>query len=242
MIAVPGGRRMSTTNKKTNAFLSPSGTLQADMRSSFTGHFLVAAAMHARAATDIETRAGQNVSEDDRFAHRGYVSSAVMQSTAALECEIWEVMTYGPGHHRGSNGTDVQARELLAPLAEMIDGESVLDRYATVLHLLKKAELKKGEQPWQDAALVVRLRNELVHYKSKWASDHDKSSLLRSMEGKRLSPPPFFQGTGWGFFPHQCLSAACASWSIESVVTFVDTFYEKLGMPDRLAGYRSRLP
>jgi len=119
--------------------------------------------MQARGAASIESKPVEQVTEDDKTAHFGYVGGAIMQATAALESEIWEVMVYGPGHHLGSNGIDMAARDLLAPLAEMIDGESVLDRYRLVLHLLNKQPLGRGRQPWQDAELVVRLGNELVH-------------------------------------------------------------------------------
>ena len=76
-----------------------------------------------------------------------------MQSTAALECEVWEVTVYGPGHHLGSNGTDDEARDFLAPIAEVIDSQSVLERYQMVLHLLKRNSLNRGGQPWQDASI-----------------------------------------------------------------------------------------
>jgi hypothetical protein len=62
--------------------------------------------MQARVAAEIESKPAAAVTEDDKVAHRGYVTGAIMQATAALECEIWEVMVYGPGHHLGSNGID----------------------------------------------------------------------------------------------------------------------------------------
>jgi hypothetical protein len=134
----------------------------------------MAAALQARSAAELESKPAVTVSEDDRVAHRGYVVGAIMQATASLECEICEVMVYGPGHHLESNGIDSEARNFLVPVADVIDGESVLERYQIVLHLLEKNCLNRGEQPWQDAALVVRLRNELVDYKSRWGAELDR--------------------------------------------------------------------
>jgi hypothetical protein len=220
--------------------LAPAGTLSADVRSSLTAQFLMAGAMQARAAAEIEAKSPDTVTEDDKVAHRGFVIGAIMQATAALECEIWEVMIYGPGHHLGSNGIDVQARDFLAPAAEVLDGENVLERYGFVLHLLKKKGLDRGAQPWQDAALVVRLRNELVHYKSRWGKELESSKFLKALQDKRHPKPPFIQGSA-NFFPYECLSAGCASWSVRSCVAFMDAFYANLGFAGRLDPYRTRL-
>lgn len=220
--------------------IRPAGEVRLDVRSSFTGQFLMAAAMQARAAAEFESKAPAAVSEDEKIAHRGCVVGAIMQATAALEGEIWEVMVYGPGHHLGSNGLDSEARDFLAPVADVIDGESVLDRYQLVLHLLGKRRLNRGEPPWQDAALVVRLRNELVHFKSRWGSELDRSKLLGALKAKNHPKPPFIEGSA-NFFPYECLSAACASWAVQSCVAFLDAFCAHLGFPGRLDGYRARL-
>jgi hypothetical protein len=71
--------------------IAPSGELNADVRTSMTGQFLMAAAMQTRAAQAIEAKLVADVLEDDQVAHRGFVVGAIMQATAALECEIWEV-------------------------------------------------------------------------------------------------------------------------------------------------------
>jgi hypothetical protein len=198
-------------------------SFSADVRSSLTAQFLMAAAIQARAARGIEF-AGLTgaVTEEDEVAHRGYVIGAIMQGTAALEAEIWEVKVYGPGHHLGSNGIDFQALDLLAPLADVIDGEKVLDRYRLVLHLLKKEPLDPGGQPWQDAALVVRLRNELVHYKSRWGEELERSALIRALQSKKHPKPPFIADAA-NFFPHACLGATCATWAAESCVSWSST-------------------
>lgn len=211
-----------------------------DVRSSLTAQFLMAAAMQARAAAEIESRPEATVTEDDKVAHRGFVIGAIMQATAALECEVWEVMVYGPGHHLGSNGIDSEARDFLSPVAEVVDGEGVLERYRVVLHLLRKKAMDRGAPPWQDATLVVRLRNELVHYKSRWGEELSRSKFLRTLQEKGHPKPPFVKGSA-NFFPYECLSAACASWSARSCVAFLDAFYANLGFASRLDPYRARL-
>ena len=218
---------------------SASDDFSADVRSSLAAQFLMAATLQARRAADIESRDPKSITEKDKVEHRGLVVGAIMQACAALETEIWEVMVYGPGHHLGSDGIDHAAQKLLEPIAEVLDAQPVLERYRLVLHLLSKPPLEKGKQPWQDADLAIRLRNELVHYKSKWGEQLEKSKLLHSLKEKKHPKPPFI--TSANFFPHECLSSACAAWAARSCVAFLDAFYTNLGFPGRLDPYRARL-
>jgi len=220
--------------------VSMAGTLTADVRTSMTGHLLRGASLQARSAAGIEARSVDEITEDDQAMHRSLVVGAIMQATAALECEIWEVMAFGPGHHLVSNGIDADALAFLAPIADQIDGQSVLERYRMVLHLLRKPALSSNEQPWQDAALVVKLRNELVHYKSRWGQDLERSKLLRALPAKTGDKPPFVPD-GTNYFPYRCLSAACAAWATRSCFALLDTFYGNLGFPTRLDPFRSFL-
>jgi hypothetical protein len=139
---------------------------------------------------------------------------------------------YGPGHHLGSTGTDANARRFLQPLAEIIDDQSALDRYNIILHLLGKDRLDKD----QDMQLLVRLRNELIHYKSKWDKDMDKKKFFKSLRHLRLAKPSFI-ATNALFFPHQFLSAACAAWSVRTAVAFLNRFYDHIKITSPLQPY-----
>ena len=70
------------------------GIFTADVRTSLTGQFLMAAALQVRAAEEIESKTPPEVTETDQISRKGFVVGAIMQSTAALECWIREVMTY----------------------------------------------------------------------------------------------------------------------------------------------------
>jgi hypothetical protein len=222
------------------SFAAAGGTATMDVRSSFTATFVCASAGFARRAAELEAAHSDSIDDATRIEHRGLVVAAVTQSVAALEAESWEITSYGPGHHLGSNGIDTQALNFLQPLADIIDGESVLDRYWTILHLLCKTPLDRGAQPWQDADLLVRLRNELIHYKSKWGQEMEKQKLFKSLKQLRHACPPFVKG-GVNFFPHECLSAACARWAVRSAAAFLDAVYDRLGIPSPLKPYASHL-
>lgn len=213
----------------------------ADSRFSFTAGFLVGAFAMTRHADAIEARPADDVDEDARLAHRSFVVSAIMQAAAGIEAEIAEVAMHGPGHHLSSNGIDDAARDFLRPLAEVIDDQNpALRRYALVLHLLRKPALDQGVQPWQHAALLMRLRNEIVHYKSRWGAEMEGQSLWTALQNLRFPKPPFRDDAS-SFFPHRCLGAACARWAARSAVAFIDGFYERLSIASPLDGHRHRL-
>lgn len=212
----------------------------ADTRFTFTGQFLEASAMFVRRARALESLASDQVDDAARCEHRGLVCSVIMQSAAALETEAHETCVHGPGAHLGSNGTDAAARDFLVPVAEFVDDQSALERFDLILHLLKKPSLDRGANPYQSAALVVRLRNELVHYKSRWGAEMERNKLQAALRSLGHRPPPFSDAS-MNFFPHRCLSADCAAWSLASVVAFLESFYRALGVPSRFADYRARL-
>ncbi|HZR82574.1 MAG TPA: hypothetical protein VFD92_15875 [Candidatus Binatia bacterium] len=213
----------------------------ADVRYSFTAQFLIGAAFFSRCADAIEREAPDSITEVVRSNHRAYVVAAITQAVAALDAEIWEVCVHGPGHHLGSGDTDIAARDFLAPMAEVIDGEDTLSRYKLVLHLLHKETLDRGAQPSQDAALLVKLRNALVHYKSKWGVQLEDSKTFAAMMRLQHPRPPFIPASGVNFFPHQCLSAGCAAWAVDTAVAFLDSFYLYLGIPSILEPHRASL-
>jgi|ERR1017187_1287235 hypothetical protein len=93
----------------------------------------------------------------------------------------------------------------------------------------------------ENASLLVKLRNEIVHYKSRWGVELERARLVGALEAKRHRRPPFMPATGMNFFPHHCLSADCAAWAVESSAALIDVFYEHLGVASPLAAYAERL-
>jgi hypothetical protein len=212
-----------------------------DLRYSFTAQFLRGAAFFAQRARKIEDAAGHAADENTKYEHRAYVVATIMQSVAALEAEVSEICLHGPGHHLGSNGIDQVARDFLHPLLEMIDRQETLRRYDLVLHLLKKPGLDKGVQPYQDTDLLVKLRNELVHYKSRWGQEMERQKLFKRLEQLRFENPPFIPYQGTNFFPHQLLSSSCACWAVSTTTEFIRTFYSLLGVPSPLEPHKEGL-
>ncbi len=213
-----------------------------DARYSFTAQFLLGASLHCALAHEIEAKPVCDVTEADRMAHRSFVVSAIAQSCASLESEIWEVTNHGPGHHLGSSDLNREGQAFLEPVADVIDRQGTLERFETVLHLLRKPSLPRGEQLWHHASLLVKLRNEIVHYKSNWFSKPERTRLLTELRALKHPVAPFWAEPNQPFFPMQCLSAACGDWAVRTGVLFLDAFYAQVGVSSVLDGYRDRLP
>jgi hypothetical protein len=208
-----------------------------DSRYSFAGQFLSAAARMSRAAKAIEDRPAEAVDGDLRSEHLGYTSSAIMQSVAAIEADSWEVLNYGPGHHLGSSERNSNDAAFIAPLAETLESLDAIKRYTAVLHLLGRSAVDLGAQPWQDTQLLIRLRNEITHYKSRSGGEMDRAKLFSALKSQRFSRPPFWPERGMNFFPLHCLSAERAAWAVNTAHAVISDVYERFDVRSPLAGY-----
>ena len=207
-----------------------------DARFHFTRQYLQSAFDAAAWARRLEARYGTKEHPPHAHVrHLGAVTSAVLHSVAALEADSWSLLHHGPGHQLGTNGIDGEALAKLKPLAETLEAEDVLTRLNLTLHVSRGLMLDRGAMPFQMASLLVRLRNELVHYKSKWGVEHEQFKLLKSLEQLNLQPPPF-RANAPLLFPQRLLGAACASWAAATAEAFFDAFYGALKVPSPVVG------
>jgi hypothetical protein len=202
-----------------------------DMRSSLAFH-LVPSSMHlVHLAERLEEHHRTNpLDAGQQNQHKGYVIAAVMQAVGVLESEAYELCAHGPGHHLGK--ADENALAILFPRLEEIDALNPIRRFNRVLALLGREPIKPGSALYDNADLVVQLRKEVVHFKSTWHSVLDKEDWIEKLRGLGLPPPSYLDETSL-FFPHQCLSAACALWAVETTRAYLKEFYVRLGYPDR---------
>ena len=216
------------------------GAVDLDSRYSFTAQFIRAGAFFSVRASDLEVNAGASCDDHVLMQHRAYVVSAVFQSVAALEADCFEVVEHGPGHHLGSNLNDLVARDFLRPLAGLIDKCQVLVRYEKILHLLNKEPILRGENPWRETDLLVKLRNELVHYKSRLTKDLEQKNLYESLRNLKHRQPPWILKADT-FFPARCLNAECAQWAVEASANFLNTFYDRIELRSPIAPFMSEI-
>ena len=209
-----------------------------DARYSFTRQYLSTAKEAARQARRIEERyTAREPSEAVRSKHLGFATTAVFHSYAAIEAELWSVLNHGPGHHLGTNRIDHAALRILEPLAELLEWQDVLVKCKAILHVLQRRPLPNGRGATQRLILLARLRNELVHYKSRWNAQMSDAGFVRGLRAQHFSVPPFRRNAAV-YFPLQVLGASCAAWSVRTSFEFLLEFYECLGVAHPLTDFR----
>jgi hypothetical protein len=89
---------------------------------------------------------------------------------------------------------------------------------------------------------LIKIRNEIVHYKSQWGNEMQRKDFFSStLPGLALPKPPFVT-PNQNFFPHQFLSAACAAWAVRTASCTIDVFYDQhLGIESPLKNYAEQL-
>ncbi|WP_152991208.1 hypothetical protein [Frankia sp. R43] len=206
-------------------------------RSYFSTHYLHA----ARQFSDQAGRAEQAVTESQksrRFdpAHRGYVIGSITASCMFLEAMINEIfLDIVDGHDKHEDA-------YVAPLAD--DAKRVLawmwnDGNLDQLPTLQKLDaalvangqepFERGRQPYQDVALVVEIRNALIHYKPQTLGGDQVHRLTKKLRGKSLPLNPL-TSSGNPYFPDQVLGHGCTDWAWRSCKALADEFSACLGI------------
>ena len=206
-------------------------------RTYFSAHHIQAAALFARQAQAIEVaHAGTTAFSPD---HRGYVLASVFSSVAFLEATINELFTDAHDRHlQRLNGLDHHSINLMADMwAQGIPRTArypVLDKYAVALTLAQKIPMEKGAAPWQPTALLIQLRNALIHYEPEWLptnvhkAEDEAHKLAKTLRG-RFTPNPL-TGAGNPYYPDKVLGHGCAEWAVKTSTEFVDEFVRRLGI------------
>jgi hypothetical protein len=208
-------------------------------------HWRSAAYMVNRAA-DLEL-AGYT-GDASRFIHTAYVTGAVTLSVSFLEAAINEFMLDCCG--TGAQPDDIAA---LDPASRRVVGllwqhlgekGAILEKYQAALGAFALGNpsvkaLDTGSAPYQDAALVTRLRNTLVHSKAEstlvGSSNPDieipEQKLVTQLRG-RCKVNTFVSGLS---FPDTILSADCARFAHQSCDAPAAEFFTRVGMKPRYA-------
>ncbi|MER5638861.1 hypothetical protein ABT095_18090 [Kitasatospora sp. NPDC002227] len=201
--------------------------------------------------TDDEKRRGLTWAEAEQTEHRSYVVASVLASVAFLEASLNELFASAPHENLevggGRGALSAGERRSLTDLTGMLDRNDFLDKFQLVLHLLGKQPFDRGAQPYQDAQLLVQLRNVLVHYKPRWRPGGDDSGqsiqasgLTKGLADRKFSLNPF-TGQGNPFFPDKCLGHGCTTWALTAALDFADGFFARLGVTPVYQGVRGRL-
>ncbi len=202
------------------------------MRVYFSSYHLWAAEHFMGLASDIEA-AHQGQSKFN-IKHRTYVTGAVFASVAFLEAAINELFKDAADKHEsyvGSLGGVVLSE--LADKWEQTEGRNkhvyILKKYQFALKFAQQPIFIKNEPPYKDVGLLIRLRNELVHYKPETLGGTDIHGLQVELENK-FPINAIMVNSASPFFPDKCLGYGCVKWALTSSRNFTDEFFKKLGV------------
>jgi len=213
-----------------------SGGIDAPVKHNMARQHFAGAHFFAERATAIESELLTTDPKDEREKpnQRVYVVGAVVLAVMGLEACINEVYLDACDENKQKlTGLDEREMALLAEWWGEIESRPILLKYQHALLLLNRASFPKGENPYQDADSLVRLRNALTHYKPEWDNSPDVHADLQSrLTGRFALNSLSTKSHLW--FPHQCLGSGCAKWAVSASEALVCEFCAKLGIPARI--------
>lgn len=207
-----------------------------------------AAAYMTRQAARIEADLTGDTAPE-AVALKAYVSSALFSSVAFLEAlanEIYADAMRPDGGHLSA--LDERDRSMISKLGETdsVQKASILSKYDLLLRAAGKSPLSSDCDPHQAISTVIRLRNEIVHYKASFfdvgtegmvrAGSFHASKLPRQIMGK-FKPRRSAQGlSGDGWLGH-----GLAQWAVKSAIAYADANFSALGVKPYYDHVRSKL-
>ncbi len=126
-----------------------------------------------------------------------------------------------------------------ADLAEIVDKEAILKKYAVALSIATGKRLDMGIAPTQNADALIRLRNAVVHFRPEWFDEPGKHEKLSRVLQHRFEPSAFLQNEP--VFPRAWASHSFTVWALNTTVKFIDHYYAELGQPSAIEPFRDQL-
>jgi hypothetical protein len=197
------------------------------------GQHLWSARHYARLCTELEAEKMGKTAFD--IQHRAYAVSAVLSAVVFLEALVNETF---------QDAADGQASRIapldhrcIALMGEFWNASEAGSRYVGILDKFKMAllfadrpRLDPGGDPYQDAKLLIGIRNRLMHFRPAWTTAGEETREEGRLKGK-FAPNALMAGTGNPWFPDKCLGAGCAQWSWKTSLALADEWTKRLGIP-----------
>lgn len=203
------------------------------MRVYFSSYHLWGAEHFARLAKEIED--AHTGKPEFSIRHRAYVTNAVLSAGAFLEAAINEVFDDVADKAPSYVGSlSAESARLMAGLwdereRQTVERWPILDKYRVALLCADCLALDKSAQPYQDAKLLIDLRNDLTHARPETRTTDDVDKLSKALMTK-FKPNRLMENSANPYFPDHCLGTGCAVWAVSTVRTFADEFFSRLQM------------
>lgn len=209
------------------------GGVSLRLKHSFSKQHYRTARYFSEEAAHIED-SSTNLSKVDGSKHCcAYVTGAILFAIAALEASINEFYLEALDENKNTlSGLNNSQLSALANQCVTVESLSVLEKYQEALKSIGQKEFDRGRNPFQDTDSLIHLRNALIHYKPEWDDEAKVHQKIQARLHKKFSLNTLSNSKSL-WFPHQCLGAGCAKWSVETIELFMSEFCKVLGIPNR---------
>jgi hypothetical protein len=204
------------------------------IRSYFSWHLLWTAIREAELAERMEAiHEGQS-----RFSveHRGHVLSSIVASAGFLEAMINEVFQDAAEGYGVTDGylaaLSPRTVRLMTDLWRTTNEGArlrTLEKYELLVAFADAPPLDRGAEPYQDASLVVRLRNVIAHYQPEDLSAEDSHQMQQALQGK-FDDNALMAGSGNSWWTDHALGHGCAEWAHRSAKALTDKVADDIGI------------
>ncbi|MBZ0216340.1 MAG: hypothetical protein K8F25_07305, partial [Fimbriimonadaceae bacterium] len=156
-----------------------------------------------------------------------YVINAIFSSVAFLEATINAFYEdIAQGHKNVDFSPEIE--HSLVKYWEKKSRKPTLDKYQAALKLTQKRKFINNENPYNNADLLVALRNTLIHYKPNTLDQEPVNDLIVRLKASNVSSNPLTTGPKADSFPFNILGADCARWAVETCGDFTNEFYRRI--------------
>ncbi|WP_439402595.1 hypothetical protein ACNJYA_09270 [Bradyrhizobium sp. DASA03068] len=208
---------MTTINENLTENISISMSFTARLRTNFAIGHLLAAARFSRQTGSVQS-AHQNDDFGDWWEEMLHNSVACLfLATASLESYANELFadreTVFPG--LPAHVTD--------KVWELSERKPPLEKLDIVLELKQRLALDRKADLYKALLAVVRLRNELTHFKPEWSDEADKHKKISDvLRGQFQYDDRHFKTED--IFPRAWAGHGCTSWAVKTVTAFLKEF------------------
>jgi hypothetical protein len=156
------------------------------------------------------------------------VPVSVVMAGAALEASANEVLQDILDSQPDSRLTPSR-KKLLVDLKKDHSGNAV-DKFRR-LALLMERNPNTSTEIWHNARLLVKFRNEFMHFRPSWDDDDIHSGDLVEKLRKKIPVVDAYRGNF--LFPYGLMSYGCAKWAVQTVLEFSTDFAKLLGVTNK---------
>jgi hypothetical protein len=120
---------------------------------------------------------------------------------------------------------------LIDKIWDMSERKSPIEKLDLILHLREKPALDKKAAYYKAMIAVIRLRNELTHFKPEWSHEADIHIKISDvLKGYFIRSPHFANEL---IFPSAWVGHSCTSWAVKTTLDFIREFEALAAINDR---------